>query len=1550
MMTRSPLARITAPLFPMNPVQLLIRSAVLLALCAAPAQAQTWKPMGPAPLVDLTTYGKPPFVSTYVSGMTQTIAGQPNVNPSVGAMSALLPVTEKLMYASAVNGGVWKTENGGETWTPIGDKLPSLSIGTMTFDASVTDKQSAKIWVGFGHKSALSFVGGYLGGIAYYDPSQSKWTAPAGNAQLQGMNITQMAARDQDIFVAAKTVMNGTTVQKPGGVWFSNDGGSKFNVLATGLAAGDVTALIEVPVTGGPTTLYAGVVADDKAKSGIYVATKDAGGTAWSVWTKVEGITAGTTDQPSNRIMLSASKGGVVVASMLSRTADKYAVDPPVTVQLYQIKDGVMMADLGVPVVSVKDTAIPLFNGGQSDLHGSLLVDPVNPNIVYVGGDRQPSLNSKLGAVQWNGNLFRGVYNADLKTTSWESITNDFTGNKSAPHADSRFLFLFGGKLYETDDTGIYARTLPESKTGTWEALTGTLQVAEMHTARWNSLHHAVVGSSQDMGASVQLASASPAQTVIGSGDGGVVAVNPGWKSLDGKHGAAAVYASSQELSGLTRYRITAAGAIEEAQAITLVDRDVKAPELTFPFTPVLTLNEKTPQLFAVAGKRLYVGHDDLETSTNDKNQIIEKTIAVDVRSDQLAYGLAFVSLAYGAQNANTALLAAVANSNSKILAGDGALYFSSTGLTIDASVIYSSNANGKDLGIQSALFDRNLGVKSIYFTDSASVYRLNALDDPRYTAIDISGNLNTTFATFNEKRALAHVANNGVSALVVAGVHRPSTATQATVDNYLYSLSDPASALTATALWKTPLGTLPNAQVFGLDYSVADDVLLANLLGRGAHVLYDVTTYFPEATQLVFGQAMNDSVPTARQLTNGTDLNGATLNRPLIKKGTGTLDLRGLIAQYAGGTTLQNGATLVNADVNLGKSKTRVELANAALLKLDAGFAAAEPTTRVSGLSVFDRPLAIGLGWGTIDTGSNALAFTGGRIDSTASSLGTLRFGSGIPFTMGANLVLNAYWDADLLIPKGLRLQGSGGVSEGRTLRIGGTYDPGNSPGTVQFSGSLAFDADGSLRMEIDGLGQGDGAGNYDRIVMRSASGKFTAGGHLDVVLRDISSGNNNFSPRLGQGFRIVSAPGGLLDSFASLGQPAQGLLAGTRFDTVYDLNGLSLYATPASYANIAAAGLEGNSNRNQVGTLFEGIRPAAGVRESNAVRKTLFDSLAPLTESTLPVTMDQMGGVAYAQLVGMNFENSKFLIDQTLLAMAMRRRGEGAQPDAMLNQQALDEPQKEVWAQAIGRVSTWRGADMTQTMDDKLGGVLGGVTKQLTAQNFAGFSVAYAGSNPAIEQDMGQGPMHQLQLMAYASHTGAGGFFMQGAAGAGLGQISTTRKLALFNTSYTSTIHTANLALSGLVGWSRGVRDGVRYEGTLGMNYLGMRTSAFDDSGEQSAYALAVNGSSSTSFTQTLGAAVSVPLRASSTDWRVSAQAGFTHEAADDSIRLRSNLLGGAFEIQNSAIGRNRFNLGFGLRGQIDKQTTVAMDLNRQTASNWDSLVTTLSLKMAF
>ena len=68
--------------------------------------------------------------------------------PWSGAIQSLLidPTNNNTMYIGAVNGGIWKTTDGGSTWTPLIDTLTSLSMGGMALDPD----NPSRILAGFG--------------------------------------------------------------------------------------------------------------------------------------------------------------------------------------------------------------------------------------------------------------------------------------------------------------------------------------------------------------------------------------------------------------------------------------------------------------------------------------------------------------------------------------------------------------------------------------------------------------------------------------------------------------------------------------------------------------------------------------------------------------------------------------------------------------------------------------------------------------------------------------------------------------------------------------------------------------------------------------------------------------------------------------------------------------------------------------------------------------------------------------------------------------------------------------------------------------------------------------------------------------------------------------------------------------------------------------------------------------------------------------------------------------------------------------------------------
>ena len=78
------------------------------------------------------------------------------------------------MFAASVNGGVWRTKDGGTNWEPLTDQLPSLSIGTIGIasedaDGKIVDANTPLdklvLYAGTGSFSSFSSRGGFTVGL-----------------------------------------------------------------------------------------------------------------------------------------------------------------------------------------------------------------------------------------------------------------------------------------------------------------------------------------------------------------------------------------------------------------------------------------------------------------------------------------------------------------------------------------------------------------------------------------------------------------------------------------------------------------------------------------------------------------------------------------------------------------------------------------------------------------------------------------------------------------------------------------------------------------------------------------------------------------------------------------------------------------------------------------------------------------------------------------------------------------------------------------------------------------------------------------------------------------------------------------------------------------------------------------------------------------------------------------------------------------------------------------------------------------------------------------
>ena len=424
-----------------------------LLLSGTPAE---WFSQGPGPTLN---------------GQTEGIADA----PVVGAIHTVAahPTDADTLYIGAVNGGIWKTTsatNANPNWVPLTDFESSLSIGALEYDP--TDGTNQTLVAGMGRFSSFGGAGGARNGLLRTTNDGATWTALNGGGTLVGANISGVAARGSTIVVAANQFAG---VQ---GLFRSTNTGGIFTLLSndgsSGLPAGGISDLVGDP--GDPTRLYASVIPTiSQAKGaittqgGIY-RSDDTGAT----WTNVTDAGVSATINAAATLATNGSWNGVNNIEMAVHDNSGGGTNAVyVGVVLRGQNNGFFRsADQGgtwtamdIPQTNEGGTPVDLQPrekpGSQGATHFSMVADPTNEFVVYVGGDRQAGpLPNSLGASDWSGRLFRGDANVTptgaVPSPQWTSLTHSGTVNNSAPHADSReMVFDVNGNIVEVDDGGI---------------------------------------------------------------------------------------------------------------------------------------------------------------------------------------------------------------------------------------------------------------------------------------------------------------------------------------------------------------------------------------------------------------------------------------------------------------------------------------------------------------------------------------------------------------------------------------------------------------------------------------------------------------------------------------------------------------------------------------------------------------------------------------------------------------------------------------------------------------------------------------------------------------------------------------------------------------------------------------------------------------------------------------------------------------------------------------------------------------------------------------
>ena len=192
-----------------------------------PVVAGAWTAEGPAPIQN---------------GQASTPPAMPPNNFVIGAIQAIAahPSDPNTIFAGGANGGIWRSSDGGTTWTAQTDANNSLSIGSLKFDP--TDGTHATLIAGIGRFSNLAQIGGPQSGVLLTTDG-STWLDPSGGGPgnpLSGSDIIGVAARGKILLAASNT-----------GMYRSTDTGGHFALIsnggASGLPAGTYFDIAETP-------------------------------------------------------------------------------------------------------------------------------------------------------------------------------------------------------------------------------------------------------------------------------------------------------------------------------------------------------------------------------------------------------------------------------------------------------------------------------------------------------------------------------------------------------------------------------------------------------------------------------------------------------------------------------------------------------------------------------------------------------------------------------------------------------------------------------------------------------------------------------------------------------------------------------------------------------------------------------------------------------------------------------------------------------------------------------------------------------------------------------------------------------------------------------------------------------------------------------------------------------------------------------------------------------------------------------------------------------
>lgn len=498
------------------------------------------------------------------------------------------PEDARTMYAAGVAGGVWKTTNGGASWTPLGDFLPNIAVSSL----ALSPKNPNVIYAGTGE---AFFNGDAIRGAGIFKSIDggATWKQVASGTDFYYVaDIVVSANRPSRVYAATRT-----------GVWRSLDSGATWaRVLEVQMFGGCLDLAIRTDRTADnvvascgnfdQAVVYRNTAAHAAGQWKAVLSDPGMGRTTLAIAPSNQNIlyalaasnVAGTYEQGLHGVFRSADGGATWKAQVRNtspRRLDTLLLSNPIIANL---------------VECFGDTGNLYFNQGWYD--NTIAVDPKDPNRVWAGGVdlfRSDDAGKSWGiASYWWAQLNDGTYlptyaHADQHTIVFHPRYNGTT-NKT--------MFVGGdGGVYKTRDAraavvkGPEAACDPFAGQVQWENLNNGYGVTQFYYGLPYPDGKTYLGGTQDNGTLRGSDAAGPdGWTEVFGGDGGFVAINP--ENTD------TIYVSTPGLS----LRKSTNGGQTFAGAIDGIDEDPG----NFLFVTPFVMDPSNPDRLWIGGSKLW--------------------------------------------------------------------------------------------------------------------------------------------------------------------------------------------------------------------------------------------------------------------------------------------------------------------------------------------------------------------------------------------------------------------------------------------------------------------------------------------------------------------------------------------------------------------------------------------------------------------------------------------------------------------------------------------------------------------------------------------------------------------------------------------------------------------------------------------------------------------------------------------------------------------------------------------------------------------------------